>query len=138
MIVTVQKYTFVKANPKVIRYRCYKKIDNNSFRDELKERLAITREYGDFEKSYLEVLDNHAPIKKKTVRANHATYMSKVLRKAITRRSNLENKYLKNRTPENKLVYRRQKNYCSRLYKKESKRYYANLNLTKIKDNKRF
>ena len=31
MIVTVQKYTFVKANPKVIRYRCYKKFDNNSF-----------------------------------------------------------------------------------------------------------
>ena len=105
-----------------------------SFRDELSERLAITREYGDFEKAYLEVLDNHAPIKNKTIRANHVPYMSKALRKAITRRSNLENKYLNNRTPENKLLYRRQKNYCSRLYKKERKMYYANLNLTKIKD----
>ena len=139
MIVTVQKYKLVKAKPKIIRcYRCYKNFNNNSFRDELSERLAITREYGDFEQTYLEVLDNHAPIKNKTIRANHVPYTSKTLRKAIMRRSNLENKYLKNRTPENKLLYRRQKNYCSRLYKKERKMYYANLNLTKIKDNNRF
>ena len=32
----------------------------------VKWRLVITREYGDFEKTYLEVLDNHAPMKKKT------------------------------------------------------------------------
>ena len=71
MIVTVQKYTLVKAKLKIIRYRCYKNFNNNSFRGELSERLAITREYGDFEKTYLEVLDNHAPIKNKTIRARH-------------------------------------------------------------------
>ena len=102
--------------------------------DELKEKLSITKEYN----AYLEVLNNHAPIKRKTVRANHATYMTKTLRKAIMRRSNLENKYLKNRNPENKMVYRKQKNYCSRLYKIERKRYYSNLNLKTITDNKRF
>ena len=115
MIVTVQKYTLVKAKPKIIRYRCYKYVNNNSFRDKLSERLAISREHGDFEKTYLEILDNHAPIKNKTIRANHIPSMSKALRKAIMRRSNLENKYLKYRTAENKLLYRRQKNYCSRL-----------------------
>ena len=31
MIVTVQKYTLVKAKPKIIRYRCYKDFNNNSF-----------------------------------------------------------------------------------------------------------
>ena len=34
------------------------------------------------------------------------------------RRSNLENKYLRNRTPENKEVYQKQTNYHGRLYKK--------------------
>ena len=63
MIVTVQKYTFVKTEPKGIQYRCYKNFDNGLFRDELKSRLSTTREYGDFEKTYLQVLDNHAPIK---------------------------------------------------------------------------
>ena len=80
-------------------------------------KLSITREYDDFEKEYLEVLDKHAPIKKKTVRANQVPYMSKTLRKAIMRRSNLENKYLRSRNPENKEAYKKQKNYCSRLYK---------------------
>ena len=41
------------------------------------------------------VLNRHAPLKKKILRANHSSYMSKTLRKAIMRRSYLENKYLK-------------------------------------------
>ena len=60
-------------------------------------KLSITREYDDSEKVYLEVPDNHAPIKKKSLRANHVPYMSKPLRKAIMRWSDSENKYLNNR-----------------------------------------
>ena len=41
------------------------------------------------------VLNRHAPLKKKILRANHSSYMSKTLRKAIMRRSYLEKKYLK-------------------------------------------
>ena len=96
MVINVQKFSFPKAKPEVIQYRCYKNFNNSLFRENLKMRLSITREYDDLEKAYLEVLDNHAPIK--TVHANHVPYMSKLLRKAIMRRSNLENKYLKNRT----------------------------------------
>ena len=36
------------------------------------------------------LLDKHAPLKKKFVRGNQATYMTKQLRKAIMRRSKLE------------------------------------------------
>ena len=39
MIVTVQKYTLVKAKPKVIQYTCYKHFESSLFRDELKEKL---------------------------------------------------------------------------------------------------
>ena len=137
MVITVLKFTFVKAKPKVIQYRSYKHFNNNSFRESLRMKLSITREYDDFEKAYLEVLDKHAPIKKKTVRANQVPYMSKTLRKAIMRRSNLENKYLKSRNPESKEAYKKQKNYCSRLYKKERKMYYSNLDLKNYTDNKK-
>ena len=51
------------------------------------------------------------------------------------RRSNLENKYLKNRSPANREVYKKQKDYCGRIYKKERKSYY-NLDLENITDNK--
>ena len=43
----------------------------------------------------MKVLNRHAPFKNKILRANHSSYMSKTLRKAIMRRSYLENKYLK-------------------------------------------
>ena len=45
---------------------------------------------------FLKVLDKHAPVKKKVVRANHAKYISKPLRKAIMKRSYLKKFILKN------------------------------------------
>ena len=97
MVITVQKFRFAQAKPKVIQYRCYEYFNNSLFRENMKIKLSITREYDDFEKACLEVPDNHAPIKKKSMRADHVPYMSKPLRKAIMRRSDLENKYLNNR-----------------------------------------
>ena len=44
-----------------------------------------------------------------------------MLRKAIMRRSYFENKYLKKRTGQSLRAYKKQKNYCSRLYRKEKK-----------------
>ena len=64
-----------------------------SFRYELRDRLSTTTGYDEFDKAYLQVLDKHAPMKSKIVRANHAPYITKTLRKAIMRRSNLESKY---------------------------------------------
>ena len=54
------------------------------------------------------------------------------------RRSALESIFYKDRNPENQKAYKKQKNYCSRLYKKERKKYYANLNIDKITDNIKF
>ena len=58
-------------------------------------------EYKHFEQTFLEILNIHAPIKKKPLRANHAPYMTKALRKTIMKMSELESKYLKNKTSEN-------------------------------------
>ena len=64
--------------------------------------------------------------------------MTKTLRKAIMRRSMLENKCFKNNSLENLVAYRKHKNYCSKLYKKERKKYYENLDNKNITDNKKF
>ena len=84
------------------------------------------------------VLNRHAPLKKKILRANHSSYMSKTLRKAIMRRSYLENKYLKKKTDQCLRAYKKQKNYCSRLYKKERKKFFNGLNPSFVTDNKLF
>ena len=89
-----------------------------------------------FETEFLNVLNNHAPQKKKVIRANHVPYMTKPLRKAIMKRSQLENKYLKNSSNENKIRYKKQKNFRSRSYKKERKKFYSKLDIKNFTDNK--
>ena len=54
------------------------------------------------------------------------------------KRSQLKSKYIRKKSAESLKKYRKQKNYCSRLYKKERKRYYNNLNVSDIIDNKKF
>ena len=139
MVVTVLKTTFPKAKPKVVPYMDFSKFDEHEFLRDIQEKLSnIPRgNYGSFERVFLQALNHHASWKQKVVRANQKPYVTKQLRKAIMHRSYLENKYYQYRTPEYGRAYKRQKNYCNRLYKRERKKYYSNLNLKNITDNKR-
>ena len=60
------------------------------------------------------------------------------MRKAIMLRSQLQNKLYTHNTIEYQIAFKRQKNYCNRLYKRERKKYYNNLNLNNITDNRKF
>ena len=71
---------------------------------------------------FLEVLNTQAPIKWKLLWDNQVPYMRKALIKAIMKRSEIENKNAKNKTNENLKSYKKQRNFCSKLYKKERKR----------------
>ena len=106
MIVTVCKYSFPKSKPKEIVYRNYKKFDIEAFQGELKLKLQSIDNYKSFENIFFSVLNEHAPLKKKFVTRNQTPYMTTQLRKVIMRRSELESKYLKNRTIDNKTKFR--------------------------------
>ena len=140
MAVTVMKTTFPKAQPKIVYYRDYKNFDLSKFRAELREELKKSEDIGyfHFEVTFLRVLEKHAPMKQKVLRANDKPYMSKVLRKAIMRRSNLKNKYLKEKSDETLKAFKKQKNYTKRLAKRERTKYFANLDLNKYTDNIKF
>ena len=64
--------------------------------------------------------------------------MTKTLRKAIMRRSQLQTKYFKNKSENNYLAFKKQRNFCSKLYKKERKKYYNSLDIKNITDDKQF
>ena len=64
--------------------------------------------------------------------------MTKILRKAIMKRSQLENKYYKEKSPETYKNYKKLKNYTNKLMKKEKRRYFNNLHINKFTDNKKF
>ena len=139
MVVSVLKHTFHRSAPKERFYRDYKNFDRIIFKRELEDKLnQQINEYKHFEQIFLEILNVHAPIKKKLLRANHVPYMTKALRKAIMKRSELESKCVKNKTSENLKSYKKQRNFCSKLYKKERKKSYERLDLNNATDNKNF
>ena len=77
-------------------------------------------------------------MKRKLLRANNSSYISKPLRKAIMRRSHLEKVYYKNKSEKSFKAYKKQKNFCIRLHKNERKRFFNNLNPSFVTDNKLF
>ena len=77
---------------------------------------------------------------KKVIRANNMPYIwQKNLRKAIMRRSaSKKNKFYKSISLEDENAFKKQRNFCNRLYKREKRKYFNSLNLKDIADTKIF
>ena len=140
MTITVLKRYFKKKDPIIINYRDYKSFDGLKFRNDVRRRLEQLESLNidEFKNLIMSVLDFHAPMKKKMVRGNNAPFMNKTLSKAFMHRSKLKNRYQKNPTEKNKTLYKKQRNFCVSLLKKEKKRYYNSLDLKIFDDNKKF
>ena len=142
MTVTVLNKNCKKQDPIVINYRDYKKFHENVFREDLKRNLEIVdmdiMTVEQFDLVFKTTLSRHAPLKKKTIRGNNAPFMNKILSKAFMHRSRLKNKFNKSPTNKNRELYKKQRNYCVSLLKKEKKNYYNNLDLKIFNDNKKF
>lgn len=140
--VTVMKTHFPKQSPKVINYRNYKYYVNENFRNdflsEIRQHNTNDMDCQLFEEIFLKTLDTHAPLKKRYVRANDAPYMNSTLRKAIMYRSKLRNKFLKTRTEISRKEYIKHRNYCVTLFRKEKQKFYNNLDMKLITDNRKF
>ena len=91
-----------------------------------------------FQNTLYEVLNKHAPLKKKYLRANDSSFMAKHLRQMIMNRSRGKNAYIKNKTGENWGRYRKLRNECVKLTKKVKIEYFRNINIQSINDNKNF
>ena len=63
--------------------------------------------YGNFEKTFENVLNPHAPKKTKFLRGNQKPHVDKNLRKAIMKRSQLKNKAYRTKQLENITKYKK-------------------------------
>ena len=142
LTITVLKTEFSKGDPIYINYRDYKNYNSLHFTNELYHKLnndiRCYYDYDIFQSILRELLDKHAPVKKKTLRANHSPFMTKSLRKMIMHRSRCKNAYFKNKTVENWEKYRKLRNDCVKFTKKAKKEYFQNLNSKSLNDNKNF
>ena len=89
-------------------------------------------------KTFLEVVNRHAPLKKQTIRGNHASFVNKDLRKAIYTRSRLRNKMCRNPMSENINAYKKQRNKCVSLRRKCIKQHLAKITEKGITTRKEF
>ena len=96
------------------------------------------REFEKFCDINFKLLNKHTPIKKKYKTGNRIPFVKKDLSKAIMRRSKLRSNYLKNKTDANRMLYKKQRNYCVSLLRKSKTNCYANLDEKKLSDNKLF
>ena len=89
-------------------------------------------------KFIFKVVYKHAPLKKKTIRENHASFVNKELRKAIYTRSRLRNNMCQNPISENINVYKNQRNKCVSLRRQCIKQHLAEITEKGITTNKEF
>ena len=75
----------------------------DNFKAELDNKLksGVVTAYSNFQNIFIQVLNNHAPAKKKIVRFINSPFMTKTLRKAIMHRSRLKNIYIRKRNGKN-------------------------------------
>ena len=88
--------------PKTIFFRNYQKFDDTKFESNLKNtNLSFTsantnENYLFLRNSFSKKIEKYVPLKKKTLRGNHAPFVFKDLGKAVYTRNRFRNKLLKN------------------------------------------
>ena len=100
---------FSKQKHETVFFRNYKKFYNSTFREALNRDLTKydlnNIEYDTFQEIIVFLLNVFASLKKKHLRANHAIFVTKELRKAIMQRKKLRNISLKQRIKKSKRSY---------------------------------
>ena len=76
----------------------------------------------------IEILNKHAPMKQKYIRANQGRFMTKNKHKGIMKRSRI-NKFLSHRTEIPRKEYKKQRKIWVNLLKRAKEGHFANLNI---------
>ena len=133
---------FNKHKHETVFFRNYKKFDNSAFREALNKELLkydlSNIEYDTFQEIIVSLLNIYAPLKEKYLRANHASFVTKELRKAVMQKTGLRNIYLKQCTEATKVAYNQQRDKCASILKKSKRSYFESLDVKFVMDNEKF
>ena len=140
LISTVAKSGSFKGRPRQKICRSYRSFTIETFKKTLSNKLSRleSNSYSEFENAFLTVLNKEAPLKTKFLRHNNNPFMTKGLRKAIIKRSQLKNRYSKHRNYENRFLYKKQRNFYVNLLRKTKRNYFKNVKMQDIAVNKKF
>ena len=126
----------------VLKSGYYSKFDPTSFQSDIKSNLdgdiKACLVFENFNSLVEELMNKHAPIKQKYLRANDAPFMTKALRKAIMLRTQLGNRLNKHNNLENWKAFKKQQSKCVKILRQVKALCYGNLDMNSVTDNKNF
>ena len=126
MVLTTMRANYERLKPIKIQYRLYKNFDEDKFIQDLQKLPFINRKqtenkdatYDLLKNMFKTIVDQHALLKTKFIGGTHAPFMSKELSKAITHKSKLHNMHKKLGTKEPSEAFKRQRNKCVSIKRK--------------------
>ena len=124
LIYIMMKSTFTKNEPRKLRYRNYKKFNQILFLNELSLALHNVTDFSEFNFVFTSILNRHAPLKTRFLRANNKLHITKELRKAIMLRSQLKNIANKSKDPKDVANYKTQRNRVVNMNRKAKRLYF--------------
>ena len=143
----VKRKTYFKSPD---RPSCIDLILTNSSRS-FQDTCTVETGLSDFHKLVVTVLRLYFPKQKPNIQTfrdykrfqndlfrSELDYELSKLNKAIMTRSRLCNKYLKEKCADSKTAYDKQRHSCVNLLRRTKKKYFANINISSITDNKKF
>ena len=133
MVGCVIKVSVPKIKPFKITYRSYKDFNDNKFKEAVSQILDIVcnvfdeidDQYWAFSTMFMNVLNDHAPIKSRTVKGSKVPYMHAKLMNEIYKRNQLKNIYFQNRSACNWENFRCQRNKVTHMRKIAIRNYFT-------------
>ncbi len=135
MVTTVRRCRLPPTRDNYITYRSYKDFDEDKFQRDVSNipylNLPILPEddtnvhYWAYNSLFMDVVDEHLPLKTRKAKRKPCTFMNSKWRKAINKRNMLRNRYFAYRTHANWENYRKQRNFCVSLRRQSVQNYFT-------------
>ena len=146
MVLTTMRAHYERLKPNKIQYRSYKNFNEQKFLRDLEntpfhlcnDLIDKNLAYEQFRNMFKLVVDKHTPIKSKFILGTHAPFMNKELSKAIMHRSKLKNLHNRINTRGSWDAFKRQRNKCVAIKRKNVRTYFSLLVKDNGHNNKRF
>lgn len=146
LIAVVRKTKVPKPAPKVIRKRSFKSFNQARYEEDVKHanwsnvfvEKDPERAFQAFSGILTTIADHHAPLKKFTVRSVNTSWLDKELKEHMMERDQAKSTALLSSLKSDWQIYRKLRNFVTKLNKKKKKLYYEN-RINEIKhDSKQF
>ena len=143
-VINSYKIFYKKKRPKIARCRNYCNFDNKHFINEGKNSIEQeycqnhSLEFGSFKKKVDSIVQKHASLKKRYVKANQAPFIDKNIDKHIMKTGRLRYKFLNTKSNIDRTTNITQRNLYVSLIRQAKKQFFSNLNTNVVTENKTF